>query len=270
MLILRKIFFIFGLFFAHHILAVQIGDIAPNFKATTTKGDITFHDWVENKWTILFSHPGDFTPVCTTELASVAKLQPKFKKRGVKVIALSGDSLKDHLEWISDINAYKDTLKRDESLLKIIKNWSEETDVNYPIIADEDFSISTLYGMYHPEAKPNSNSLGNANKENIRAVYIIDPKKVIQTILVYPKNIGRNFEEILRIIDALQLSQEQKVSTPADWQVGSPVIVTNELPLEDIYEKYNTTDIEIFSDYLKFIDQPKIFHGGDKSKEGFK
>ena len=124
--------------------------------------------------------------------------------------------------------------------------------------------------MYHPEAKPNSNSLGNANKENIRAVYIIDPKKVIQTILVYPKNIGRNFEEILRIIDALQLSQEKKVSTPADWQVGSPVIVTNELPLEDIYEKYNTTDIEIFSDYLKFIDQPKISHGGDKSKEGFK
>ena len=124
-----------------------------------------------------------------------------FKKRNVKGIALSGDSIKDHLEWIPHINKFKDTLKPDGNLLEMINNWKEDTNVNYPIIADEDFSISTLYGMYHPRAKPNSNSLGTINKENIRAVYIIDSNKTIKTILIYPKNIGRNFKEILRTID---------------------------------------------------------------------
>jgi alkyl hydroperoxide reductase subunit AhpC len=271
---LRNYFCFFLVFYIHQIQAVQIGDKAPNFDAATTKGNISFHEWINNSWVVLFSHPGDFTPVCTTELASVAQLQPEFKKRNVKVIALSGDSIKDHLEWIPHINKFKDTLKPEGSLLKIINNWQEDTDVNYPIIADEDFSISTLYGMYHPNAKPNSNSLGSMNRENIRAVYIIDSNKTIQTILIYPKNIGRNFKEILRTIDALQLSQIYKISTPANWENGDPVIVSNEVPLEDIPEKYNTKDINIFEDYLKFIDQPEFFSGSDKSKKrskgGFK
>lgn len=271
---LKKYFCVLFIFYFQQIQAVQIGDKAPNFDAETTKGNISFHEWANNSWVILFSHPGDFTPVCTTELASVAKLQPEFKKRNVKPIALSGDSIKDHYEWIPHINSYKDTLKNNNDILKIINNWKEETDVNYPIIADEDFYVSTLYGMYHPNAMPNSTALGINNKENIRAVYIIDPKKIIQTILIYPKNIGRNFNEILRIIDALQLSQNQKVSTPADWQVGDSVIVPNDIPTEDIYDKYDTKEIDIFKDYLKFIDQPGFFDGSDKSKKrskgGFK
>jgi alkyl hydroperoxide reductase subunit AhpC len=156
----------------------------------------------------------------------------------------------------------------------MINNWKEDTDINYPIIADEDFSISTLYGMYHPNAMPNSNSLGTLNRENIRAVYIIDSNKIIQTILIYPKNIGRNFKEILRTIDALQLSQKYKISTPANWKNGDPVIVSNDVPLEDIPEIYNTDDINIYQDYLKFIDQPEFFNESDKSKKrskgGFK
>lgn len=271
---LKKYFCFFLVFYIHQIQAVQIGDKAPNFDAATTKGNILFHEWINNSWVVLFSHPGDFTPVCTTELASVAQLQPEFKKRNVKVIALSGDSIKDHLEWIPHINKYKDTLKPDNNLLEMINNWKEDTNVNYPIIADEDFSISTLYGMYHPRAKPNSNSLGTINRENIRAVYIIDSNKTIQTILIYPKNIGRNFKEILRTIDALQLSQKHKISTPANWENGDPVIVSNEVLLEDIPEKYNTKDINIFEDYLKFIEQPEFFSGSNKSKKrskgGFK
>lgn len=271
---MKKFLCTFLIFFIHNLHAVKIGDIAPNFKASTTIGDLTFHEWANESWIVLFSHPGDFTPVCTTELASVAQLQPEFNKRNVKVIALSGDSVKDHQEWIPHINSFKDTLKREGSLLSMIKNWKEDTDINYPIIADEDFSISTLYGMYHPNAMPNSNSLGTINRENIRAVYIIDSNKIIQTILIYPKNIGRNFKEILRTIDALQLSQKYKISTPANWKNGDPVIVSNDVPLEDIPEIYNTDDINIYQDYLKFIDQPKFINGSDKSKKrskgGFK
>ena len=274
MLKLKKYLYIFFVFFTHHIQAVQIGDIAPDFNASTTKGDINFHTWANNSWVILFSHPGDFTPVCTTELASVAQLQPDFKEKNVKVIALSGDSLADHLEWIPHINAFKDSLKQNKDVLSIIDNFGEDTDVNYPIIADEDFSVSSLYGMYHPNAKPNSNSLGTPNKETIRAVYIIDPNKVVQTILIYPKNIGRNFNEIIRIVDALQVSKQYKISTPANWQPGDPVIVSNEIPLEEISEKYDTKEINIFKNYLKFIDHPGFFKGSDKSKKrskgGFK
>ena len=247
------------------ILANQIGDTAPNFTAMTTKGEINFHNWSEKKWVVLFSHPSDFTPVCTTELAQVAKLQPEFKKRNVKVIALSVDSLEDHNEWIPDINRYKNKIKEKSALDKIITNFGRNTDVDFPLISDEKFKVATLYGMYHPRAEPNQGSFGDLDKSTIRSVFIIDPSKMIQTILVYPKNIGRNFDEIIRIIDALQVSEKYKVSTPANWQVGDPVIVSNDIPLENIQEKFNTEEVKVFENYLKMVDQPGFFGG---SKEG--
>jgi len=248
------------------ISANQIGDIAPNFTAKTTKGKIDFHNWSKEKWVVLFSHPSDFTPVCTTELAQVAKLQPEFKKRNVKVIALSTDSLEDHNEWIPDINRYKDKIKEKSTLDKIISNFSKNTDVDFPLISDEKFEVASLYGMYHPNAKPNKGSFGNSSKATIRSVFIIDPKKTIQTILIYPKNIGRNFDEIIRIIDALQLSAKYKVSTPANWQMGDPVIISNDILLEDIQEEFNTDGVKFFEDYLKMVDQPGFFGGSNESK----
>jgi|TARA_B110000259_G_scaffold182843_1_gene227118 alkyl hydroperoxide reductase subunit AhpC len=253
------------LVFISPLSANQIGDIAPNFTANTTKGTIEFHNWGKEKWVVLFSHPSDFTPVCTTELAQVAKLQPEFKKRNVKVIALSTDSLEDHNEWIPDINRYKDKIKIKEksTLDKIISNFSKNTDVDFPLISDEKFEVASLYGMYHPNAEPNTGSFGNASKATIRSVFIIDPSKKIQTILVYPKNIGRNFDEIIRIIDALQLSAKYKVSTPANWKMGDPVIVSNDIALEDIQEKFDTDEVKVFEDYLKMVDQPGFFGGSN-------
>ena len=248
------------------LLANQIGDTAPNFTAMTMKGEINFHAWSNKKWVVLFSHPSDFTPVCTTELAQVAKLQPEFKKRNVKVIALSTDSLEDHNEWIPDINRYKDKIKEKNTLDKIINNFSKNTDVNFPLISDEKFEIASLYGMYHPKAKPNEGSFGNSSKATIRSVFIIDPKKTIQTILIYPKNIGRNFDEIIRIIDALQLSAKYNISTPANWQMGDSVIISNDIPLEDIQEEFNTDGVKFFEDYLKMVDQPGFFGGSNESK----
>ena len=247
------------------LLANQIGDTAPNFTAMTTKGEINFHAWSNKKWVVLFSHPSDFTPVCTTELAQVAKLQPEFKKRNVKVIALSVDSLEDHKEWIPDINRYKDKIKEKNNLDKIITNFTKNTDVDFPLISDEKFEVASLYGMFHPKAKPNLGSFGNIDKATIRSVFIIDPSKIIQTILIYPKNIGRNFDEIIRIVDALQLSEKYNVSTPANWQMGDPVIVSNDIPPENIQEKFDTDGVIFFEDYLKMVDQPGYFGG---SKEG--
>ena len=167
MIKLKYTFFLIFLFLSYSSHALQLGDQAPNFEAETTKGNFSFHDWAEDKWVILFSHPGDFTPVCTTELAHAAFLQPEFNKRNVKLIAISGDSIKDHLEWIPHINDFKNTIKSN-NVINSIDLLKEDTDVNYPIIADIDFSISTLYGMYHPNAKPNSSSFGTTmNRENI-------------------------------------------------------------------------------------------------------
>ena len=248
------------------ISANQIGNIAPNFTAKTTKGEIDFHNWSKEKWVVLFSHPSDFTPVCTTELAQVAKLQPEFKKRNVKVIALSVDSLEDHNEWIIDINRYKDKIKEKSALDKIISNFGKNTNVDFPLISDEKFEVASLYGMYHPNAKPNEGSFGKPSKATIRSVFIIDPSKTIQTILIYPKNIGRNFDEIIRIVDALQLSAKYNISTPANWQMGDPVIISNDIPLEDIQEKFDTDGVDFFEDYLKMVDQPGFFGGSKKGK----
>lgn len=265
--VLKWLFFSLLVTLNYSVNALQIGDKAPNFKASTSQGDIDFYEWSDKQWVILFSHPGDFTPVCTTELATAAILQPEFKKRGVKLIGLSGDSLEDHMEWIPHINRFKNELIKKDNLINNLIQSDEETDVNYPIIADESLEIAAQYDMYHPLAYPNANSIGSPLKETIRSVFVIDNDKKIKTILVYPKNIGRNFDEILRIVDALQLSEKHKVSTPANWQPGDDVIVSNDIPLEDIKDKYDTKEVNFFEDYLKFIDQPEFFEGSEKGKD---
>ena len=247
------------------VCALQIGDKAPNFTTESTKGKLNFYDWAGKNWVIIFSHPAAFTPVCTTELATLAKLQPEFTKRKVKVVTLSADSVKDNLEWIPLINKYKDKLILKSSLSEKITNFGKKNNVDFPILEDENLKISTLYGMFHPKAKPNSGVFGAARKETIRSVFIIDPQKNIQTILIYPKNIGRNFNEILRIIDALKISEKYKVSTPANWENGHDVIVPSSMVDEAIEENYgsltNTLDFQLF----RTIKQPG---SPDQKKEG--
>ncbi len=179
-------------------MSLRLGDIAPNFVAQTTEGEIDFHQWLENSWGVLFSHPADFTPVCTTELGKTALLNQEFKKRNVKVIAISVDSLESHKNWIRDINETQSTV------------------VNFPLIADPDKQIALLYDMIHPNA---------TEKTTVRSVFIIDPKKKIRLTLTYPASTGRNFREILRVIDSIQLTEYEKVATPADWEEGDDVVI---------------------------------------------
>ena len=228
--LITKILVIFFILFTLQANALQIGDKAPNFKADTTLGELDFYDWSQGQWVILLSHPGDFTPVCTTELAEAAKLQPLLKKKNAKILTLSADSVEDHLEWVEVINNYKNKTTTTDDLKNLLLGIEGDTDVNFPIISDPDLEVATLYGMYHPKALPNASSLGGENKSTIRAVFIIDPKKNIQAMLTYPKNIGRNFSEIVRTLEALQVSSELNVSTPANWEFGDDVIVSNDIP----------------------------------------
>jgi thioredoxin-dependent peroxiredoxin len=172
---------------------VQLGAVAPDFIAETTQGKIHFHEWMGDSWCILFSHPKDFTPVCTTELGTAAKLQPEFSKRHVKLIALSVGSVADHEKWIPDINK------------------TQNAHLTFPIIGDEHHTVAELYQMIHPQA---------SDTATVRAVFVIDPKKTIRLILIYPASTGRNFQELLRIVDSLQLTDKHKVATPADWKKG--------------------------------------------------
>ncbi|QZP17842.1 redoxin domain-containing protein [Methylophilales bacterium] len=243
--------------------ALQIGDKAPNFKADTTLGKLDFYDWSQDQWIILLSHPGDFTPVCTTELAEAAKLQPLLKKKNAKILTLSADSVEDHLEWVEVINNYKNKTTTTDDLKNLFLGTEGDTDVNFPIISDPDLEVATLYGMYHPKALPNASSLGGENKSTIRAVFIIDPKKNIQAMLTYPKNIGRNFSEIVRTLEALQVSSELNVSTPANWEFGDDVIVSNDIPDEDIKEKYEVDEYNVFETFLRTIKQPGHYDGND-------
>ena len=243
--------------------ALQIGDKAPNFKADTTLGELDFYDWSQGQWVILLSHPGDFTPVCTTELAEAAKLQPLLKKKNAKILTLSADSVEDHLEWVEVINNYKNKTTTTDDLKNLLLGIEGDTDVNFPIISDPDLEVATLYGMYHPKALPNASSLGGENKSTIRAVFIIDPKKNIQAMLTYPKNIGRNFSEIVRTLEALQVSSELNVSTPANWEFGDDVIVSNDIPDEDIKEKYEVDEYNVFETFLRTIKQPGHYDGND-------
>ena len=209
-------------------MTLQLGDIVPNFTQQTTEGEINFYDWAGNNWVVLFSHPADYTPVCTTELGNVAKLKPEFAKRGAKVIALSVDGVKSHQGWISDINE------------------TQQTVVNYPIIADENKSVSNLYGMIHPNA--------NA-KVTVRTVFIIDPSKKLRLTVTYPPTTGRNFTEILRVLDSLQLTDNYSVATPVDWQDGDEVVIAPSISTEDARVKFPKGVNEI-KPYLRLTPQP--------------
>ncbi|ATQ41010.1 peroxiredoxin [Caulobacter mirabilis] len=196
-------------------MTLQLNQIAPDFEALTTEGPIRFHDWADGVWVVLFSHPKDFTPVCTTELGTVARLKPEFDKRGVKVIGLSVDPVENHGRWADDI---------------------EETQgarVNFPMIGDTDLAVSKLYGMLPHDAGETSEGRTAANNATVRNVFIIGPDKAIKLILVYPMTTGRNFDEILRVIDSMQLTAAHKVATPADWKRGEDVIIVPAVSDED-------------------------------------
>ncbi|HEY8552964.1 MAG TPA: peroxiredoxin [Burkholderiales bacterium] len=201
-------------------MTLQIGDTAPDFEAETTEGRIRFHEWIGDSWTILFSHPKDFTPVCTTELGQVAKLKSEFDKRNTKVIGLSVDSVDDHKRWAKDI---EDATGRAP---------------NYPLIGDTDLKVAKLYGMIHPNAGGNAQARTAADNATVRSVFIIGPDKKIKLILTYPMAVGRNFDEILRALDALQINAKHNVATPADWKPGEDVIIPTSVSDEQAREKF--------------------------------
>ena len=260
-----KFFLVILVFICMPLSALQIGDTAPNFNASTTQGKLNFYNWSQNHWVVIFSHPGDFTPVCTTELAQVAYLQPDFESRNVKLLGLSVDSLEDHKEWIPHVNSYKDQIKQElsleNSLNKITSLFDDRPDVNYPIIADTSMDIAKLFDMIHPNANPNESAFGIKHKATIRSVFIIDAEKKIQTILTYPMHVGRNFDEIIRTIDALQVAAKYKVSTPANWQPGDDVIVPTYITNDMIKEHYGTNNFTQYQDYLRMIEHPGFFKG---------
>ena len=209
-------------------MAIQLGDTAPDFTAETTEGTVHFHEWLGDKWGVLFSHPKDFTPVCTTELGTVAKLKAEFDKRNAKVIAVSVDGLESHKGWIPDIN---DT---------------QGTTVNFPIIADPDRKVADLYGMIHP----------NANDTlTVRSVFIVGPDKKVKLTITYPASTGRNFQEILRVIDSLQLTANYQVATPADWTEGQDVIIVPAVSDEDAKVKF-PKGFNAVRPYLRITPQP--------------
>ena len=207
---------------------LRLGDIAPDFEAETSQGKIKFHEWLGDSWGVLFSHPADFTPVCTTELGTVANYYPEFKKRNVKVIALSVDGVASHMEWIKDINE------------------TQNTTVNFPIIADEDKHIAELYDMIHPNA---------SESFTVRSVFIIGPDKKIKLTLTYPASTGRNFDELLRVIDSLQLTAKYSVATPANWKDGDRVVISPAVKDEDIAAKF-PKGYDRIKPYLRMTPQP--------------
>lgn len=209
-------------------MGLLLGDIAPNFEAETTEGKIKFHDWIGDDWVVFFSHPADYTPVCTTELGYTAKLKDEFAKRGAKAIALSVDPIADHHGWVKDIEE------------------TQGVKMNFPIIADTDRSVSELYTMIHPNADP---------KVTVRAVYIIDPNKKIRATFTYPPSAGRNFNEVLRLIDSLQLTDGYKVATPVNWEDGQDVIVVPSLSDEDADKLFPKGYTKI-KPYLRTTPQP--------------
>lgn len=193
-------------------MALHLGDTAPDFEAETSEGPIKFHEWAGDKWVVLFSHPADFTPVCTTELGRVAQLKDEWAKRNVKPLALSVDTAEEHKNWIPDINDFN------------------QTTVEYPIIADQDKKVAELFDMIHP---------AQGDTSSVRSVFVIDPAKKIRLQLVYPKSTGRNFDEILRVIDALQIADQGECATPVDWKKGDQIIVPPNVSTEDAKAKYD-------------------------------
>jgi alkyl hydroperoxide reductase subunit AhpC len=211
-------------------MTVQLGQIAPDFEQDSTEGRIRFHEWLGDSWGVLFSHPKDYTPVCTTELAEVARLKPEWDKRHVTPIGLSVDPAESHRNWEKDI---------------------EETQgyaVNFPMIADADRKVSDLYGMVHPEADPSV---------TVRSVFVIDPNKKVRLMITYPPSTGRNFEEILRVIDSLQLTDAHKVATPVNWTDGKPVIIVPSLSDEEAKKRF-PQGWKTLKPYLRIVEQPKL------------
>jgi alkyl hydroperoxide reductase subunit AhpC len=218
-------------------MALQLGETAPDFEAQTTEGPIKFHDWIGDSWAILFSHPKDFTPVCTTELGYMAKIDPDFKSRNVKIIGLSVDPLEKHDEWVKDI---------------------EETQgaaPDYPIISDADFNVSKLYGMLPADTSGDAGGRTPADNQTVRNVFVIGPDKKVKLILVYPMTTGRNFDEVLRVIDSLQLTEKHKVATPAQWQKGDDVIIAGSVDNEKAKELFG--EWEEPKPYIRIVPQPK-------------
>jgi len=209
-------------------MALRLGDLSPNFSATTTEGTIDFHGWLGNSWGVLFSHPADFTPVCTTELGTVARIKAEFEKRNVKVMAVSVDPLEKHHSWIKDINE------------------TQACTMNFPVIADENRHVATAYDMIHPNVD---------DKATVRSVFVIGPDKKIKLTLTYPASTGRNFLEILRVIDSLQLTANHKVATPADWQQGQDCIVVPAVSDADA-EKLFPKGVRKVKPYLRYTPQP--------------
>jgi alkyl hydroperoxide reductase subunit AhpC len=218
-------------------MALALGDTAPNFQADTTEGRIDFHQWLGDSWGVLFSHPKDFTPVCTTELGAVARLKPEFDKRGVKVIGLSVDPVDDHARWAEDIAE------------------TQGARVNYPLIADTDLSISKAWGLLPATTEGGSAGRTAADNQTVRNVFVIGPDKKIKLILVYPMTTGRNFDEILRVIDSLQLTAKHRVATPADWKQGEAVIIAGSVSNEEAKSLYPDGWKEP-KPYIRIVPQP--------------
>lgn len=218
-------------------MSLRIGDEAPDFTAETTEGTINFHDWIGDSWAILFSHPKDFTPVCTTELGYMAKLKPEFDKRNTKIIGLSVDSVADHNAWMGDIQE------------------TQGQAVNYPMIGDTDLKVAKLYDMIHPNASGKAKDRTAVDNATIRSVFIIGPDKLIKLILTYPMSTGRNFDEVLRVLDSIQLTAKHKVATPVNWKSGEDVIIVPAVSDEDAKVKF-PEGWNAPKPYLRIVKQP--------------
>ncbi|HEY5702073.1 MAG TPA: peroxiredoxin [Gammaproteobacteria bacterium] len=218
-------------------MSLRIGDEAPDFTAETTEGTINFHDWIGDSWAILFSHPKDFTPVCTTELGYMAKLKPEFDKRNTKIIGLSVDSVADHNAWMGDIQE------------------TQGEAVNYPMIGDTDLKVAKLYDMIHPNASGKAKDRTAVDNATIRSVFIIGPDKLIKLILTYPMSTGRNFDEVLRVLDSIQLTAKHKVATPVNWKSGEDVIIVPAVSDEDAKVKF-PEGWNAPKPYLRIVKQP--------------
>ena len=211
-------------------MALRLGDVAPNFKAQTTAGEIDFYEYLGNSWGILFSHPADYTPVCTTELGKTALLKDEFAKRNVKVLAVSVDPLDRHAGWINDINE------------------TQNVQVDFPLIADSDRNVATLYDMIHPNASATA---------TVRSLFVIGPDKLVKLIITYPASTGRNFNEVLRVVESLQLTANYSVATPADWNHGEDVIVVPAVSTEDAIRKF-PKGVKVVKPYLRYTPQPNL------------
>jgi thioredoxin-dependent peroxiredoxin len=219
-------------------MALQIGDTAPDFEAETTEGPISFHDWIGDSWAVLFSHPRDFTPVCTTELGYMASIKPEFDRRDVKIVGLSVDPVDNHEQWAQDIAE------------------TQGTAPNYPLIGDRNFEVSKLYGMLAQDTSGDPTERTPVENQTVRNVFVIGPDKKIKLILVYPMTTGRNFDEVLRVIDSLQLTANHKVATPAQWQQGDDVIIAGSVSDEEARDKY-PDGWESPKPYIRIVPQPR-------------